>query len=439
MQDSKSTLNRLASMIAERSAKTAVIGLGYVGLPLAVEMAKAGFVTMGFDIAPEKVRSLCEGKNYIQDVDSEEVKTLTSEGKLSATTDFSLLKSCDLISICVPTPLGRGKSPDVEHILNAVKEVKKYLRKGQVIVLESTTYPGTTEEVVLPLLEEGGMKVGQDFYLAFSPERIDPGNKKFALKNTPKIIGGVTKNCAAIAQAFYQTFVEQVITVGSTKAAEMVKILENTFRAINIGLANEVAIMCNHLGIDTWEVIDAAATKPFGFMPFYPGPGLGGHCLPVDPHYLVWKLKLMDYNPRFIQVADEINSSMPKLVVEKIASALNDRSKSLKDSKILVLGVAYKSNIDDYRESPSLEIMRLLQKKGSQVDYHDPYVPKFKLDGADLSSVTLENLSEYDCTVILTNHSCFDIKSIVEASKMVVDTRNATKSFSEFQSKIVKL
>lgn len=437
MQD----LNKALSMkIANKEARPAVIGLGYVGLPLAVEMADAGFQTLGVDLDDRKVTSINSGKNYIRDIDDRILTRLVREKRLSATGDFSKLKDCDFVSICVPTPLGKGKSPDMSYVQSAVGEIKKYLRRGQVVILESTTYPGTTEEVVLPLLSETGLKVGEDFHLAFSPERIDPGNKSFGLKNTPKIIGGITHNCTEIAQSFYQSFIQKVIPVSSPRAAEMVKILENTFRAINIGLANEIAIMCNHLNIDTWEVIEAASSKPFGFMPFYPGPGLGGHCIPVDPHYLVWKLKALNYNPRFIQLADEVNSSMPHLVVEKISQALNERKKPVKESKILVLGVAYKKDIDDCRESPALDVIKLLQERGAHVSYHDPHVPSLKVEDKDYTSVPLNGkLSQYDCVTLLTNHSIFDVKKIVTDCQVLVDTRNATKGIQAAPNKIIKL
>ena len=433
------TVKQLPQKIKERTATAAVIGLGYVGLPLAVEIAKAGFDTIGFDVSKDKVATINGGKNYIQDVDDKLLGTLVQSKKLRASSDFSELKTRDFISICVPTPLGKGKDPDMSYIVQVANELKKYLRPGQVIILESTTYPGTTDEVVLPSLEETGLKAGVDFHLAFSPERIDPGNKNFGLKNTPKIIGGITRQCSEIVQSYYHTFVDKVIVVSSSRAAEMVKILENTFRAINIGLANEIAIMCNQLGIDTWEVIEAAASKPFGFMPFYPGPGLGGHCIPIDPHYLVWKMKLMNYNARFIQLADEINSSMPHLVTEKIAQALNDRKKPVKESKILILGVAYKNDIDDYRESPALDVIKLLQERGADVSYHDPHVPSVRVDGKNYTGVPLNDVSRYDCIALLTNHSAFDIKKIVSECQILVDTRNATKGLQGFANKIVKL
>ena len=433
-------INDISEKIKNRTAKIAVIGLGYVGLPLAVEIAKTGFETTGFDVTAAKVDLISGGENYIKDVNDEELKLLVKNKKLSATKDFSRLKYQDFVSICVPTPLGKGKNPDMSFIIQSVEEVKKYLHKNQVIILESTTYPGTTEEVVLPILEESGLKVGQDFHLAFSPERIDPGNKNHKLHNTPKVIGGITPNCTEMAQLLYQTFIEDIIPVSSTRAAEMVKLLENTFRAINIGLANETSIICAHLGIDTWEVIEAAATKPFGFMPFYPGPGLGGHCIPVDPHYLVWKLKSLDYHPRFIQLADEINSYMPHIVVDKITEALNNNKKSINDSKVLILGITYKKDIDDVRESPSIDVIRLLKNKGAKVDYHDPMVPNFSEDGIALKSCPISNgIQHYDCVALLTDHSAFNIKKIVQEAKAFVDTRNVTKGLREYAEKIIKI
>lgn len=425
--------------IADKSAVAGVIGLGYVGLPLAVQMAKAGFKTTGFDLDEGKVNAINDGKNYIQDIDSADLSKLVGEGLLKATADFRTLGDCDFISICVPTPLGKGKDPDISFIVRATTQVKERLRPRQVIILESTTYPGTTDEVVLPLLEESGLKVGKDIFLAFSPERIDPGNKQFTIKNTPKVIGGITPHCTEIAQSFYQIFIDQVIPVGGTRSAEMVKLLENTFRAVNIGLANEIAIMCNHLGIDTWEVIEAARTKPFGFMPFYPGPGLGGHCIPVDPQYLLWKLKSMNYNARFIQLADEINSSMPHLVVDKIVAALSDQKKPLRDAKILLLGVAYKQDIGDHRESPALDVIHLLTKKGADVAYHDPYIPELNEDKITMTSVTSPYGGTYDCVVLLTHHSSYDMEKIVVENPLIIDTRNATRHVQGHSHKIIKI
>ncbi len=426
--------------IARKTAKVGVIGLGYVGLPLAVEFAKAGFTVVGIDVDDRKVSSLAAGRSYIQDVPSGEVKAVVAAGRFSATTDFSVLKGLDAVSICVPTPLRKTKDPDISFIAAATDQVARYLPLGQLVVLESTTYPGTTNEVVLAELAKGGKEVGKDFFLAFSPERVDPGNRVYTTRNTPKIIGGVTSRCTALAVALYRHAVDTVIPVGSTQSAEMVKLLENTFRAINIGLANEAALMCRTLGIDVWEVIDAAATKPFGFMPFYPGPGLGGHCIPIDPLYLSWKLKAFNYNARFIELASEINTKMPEHVVELIGEALNGAKKSINGSKLLVLGVAYKRNVDDVRESPALDIIRLLRVKGARVAYADPFVPKLDIgEGEMLTSVKTDRVGTYDAVVIITDHAKFDYKAIVKQAKLVVDTRNATKEVREGRGKIVKL
>ena len=426
--------------IQKKSATVAVIGLGYVGLPLAVEFAKAGFSVVGIDVDGEKIGTLSRGKSYIQDVPHRDVKDLVAAGRLTATTDFSVLRRVDTVSICVPTPLRKTRDPDISYIAAATEQVARYLRPGQLVVLESTTYPGTTNEVVLPELAKGGRRVGKDFFLAFSPERVDPGNPTFNTRNTPKIIGGVTPGCTRLAVALYRHAVDTVIPVGSTQAAEMVKLLENTFRAINIGLANEVALMCRMLGIDVWDVIDAAATKPFGFMAFYPGPGLGGHCIPIDPLYLSWRLKAFNYNARFIELASEINTKMPEHVVELVGEALNGAKKSVNGSKLLILGVSYKRNVDDVRESPALDIIRLLRLKGARVAYADPFVPKLDIgDGETLTSVKTDRLGGYDAVVIITDHAKFDYKAIVKQAKLVVDTRNATKDVKEGRSKIVKL
>lgn len=430
----------LEEKIKQRTAQVAIIGLGYVGLPLAKEFARSGFFVTGIDTDPCKVESLREGRSYIQDVRSEELKELVVAGRLKAETDFQCLQEMDTISICVPTPLRKTKDPDISYILRATKEISSRLRRGQLVVLESTTYPGTTDEVILPELSASGLKVGEDFFLAFSPERIDPGNLVYNTQNTPKIIGGVTPRCAEIAQALYQTAVQTVIPVKSTKSAEMVKLLENTFRAVNIGLVNEVALMCDRLEIDVWEVIEAAATKPFGFMPFYPGPGLGGHCIPVDPHYLAWKLKTLDYKARFIELAGEINTSMPFYVVEKIVDALNRVRKSVNGSQILVLGVSYKKDISDVRESPALDIIKILQKRSACVFYHDPYVSSLDAGlGVSPLALTEEVLQEMDCVIIASDHSLFDYSWIVEHACLVVDTRNATRHVTRGREKIVRL
>jgi UDP-N-acetyl-D-glucosamine dehydrogenase len=421
--------HQLLSRIQDRSAKIGVIGLGYVGLPLSVEFAKAGFNVIGFDVMQNKVDKVNAGENYIGDINDEEFTALVKAGKLRATTDFSLLTECDTVSIAVPTPLSKTREPDVSYIVKSTEQVKKYLHKGMLVVLESTTYPGTTDELMLPELTAGGLVVGHDFFLAFSPERVDPGNPRFNTHNTPKVVGGTTPACAEAVKALYETNIERVIPVSSTRAAEMVKILENTFRAINIGLANELAIMCEKLDINVWEVIDAAATKPFGFMPFYPGPGLGGHCIPIDPHYLSWKLKSVNYNARFIELASEINTQMPNYVVTKVAEALNADSKSIKGSKILVLGAAYKKDIDDVRESPALDVISLLQKKGGLVEYNDPYIPDLHEEGLDLASVPFDGrLDAYDCVVITTDHKVYDFARILAEAKRLVDTRGVTRA-----------
>ncbi|MCC7202549.1 MAG: nucleotide sugar dehydrogenase [Nitrospirae bacterium] len=433
-------MDSLISKIEQKKAKLGIIGMGYVGLPLALEFCKAGFEVTGIDLDKKKIDSINNGKSYIEDASDNDLKTAVSQGRLHATTDFSILKQLDTVSICVPTPLRKTKDPDISYILSATQEISKYIHTGQLIVLESTTYPGTTEEIILPELESRGLKVGVDFFLAFSPERIDPVNKQFHTRNTPKIIGGITAKCTESAAALYSKAVEKVIPVSSTRAAEMVKLLENTFRAVNIGLVNEIAIICNKLGMDVWEIIDAAATKPFGFMPFYPGPGLGGHCIPVDPHYLSWKLKMFNYNARFIELASEVNTNMPYFVVNKIFDALNAQKKSINGSKILILGVAYKKDVGDVRESPALDVIRLLKEKGGLISYNDPHIPHLHEENMDFSSVDLGDYSvlrNYDCAVIITNHSLYDYKKVVDNAKIIVDTRNATRGI--LSEKIVKL
>ena len=427
--------------IRKKQTHVGVIGLGYVGLPLAVEFARAGFRVTGFDIQQSKVDAINQGRNYIADVADDVLANLVRQQVLVASSDFSLLSAQDAISICVPTPLSKTGDPDLSYILNAQQEVKKYLRPGQMIVLESTTYPGTTEEVMLPELQEGGLVVGKDFFLAFSPERIDPGNKKFGTGNTPKVIGGVTPACTEVVAALYSGVIEKVVPVSSTRAAEMVKLLENTFRSINIGLVNELAIICNLLKIDIWEVIDAAATKPFGYMPFYPGPGLGGHCIPIDPSYLSWKLRTLNYRTRFIELAVDINMGMPAYVVQKVADALNSFGKCVRDAKILILGISYKRDIDDVRESPAFDIIRHLREKGGHVSYHDPYVPELSFDGITLKSEPLsrELLSRLDCAVIVTDHSNVDYAFVVKHCPLIVDSRNATRHLQPTPKHIVKL
>ncbi|MCK4223919.1 MAG: nucleotide sugar dehydrogenase [candidate division Zixibacteria bacterium] len=431
----------LEKKIKNRTAVVGIIGIGYVGLPLAVELGREGFKVIGIDISSAKVKLVNSGKSDIDDVKDKDLKPLVGAGRIKATTDFSVLKKADCVPICVPTPLSKTKDPDVSYILAGVNEVKKYLHPGQLVILESTTYPGTTEELILPMLEETGLKVGKDFFLAFSPERVDPGNEKYTTKNTPRVVGGITPQCTRIAKLFYEQTITQAIGMSSTKSAEMVKLLENTFRSVNIGLVNEVALMCDRLKIDVWEIIDAANTKPFGFMPFYPGPGLGGHCIPIDPHYLSWKLKSLNYYARFIELAGDINSRMPEYVVERINRALNEKKKSLQGSKILVLGVAYKRDIKDVRESPALDVIKLLQNAGAPVKYNDPHVPSIRMDNSVMKSVKLTEklLQSSDCVAVLTNHSAYDYDFVVQNAQLVMDTRNATKDVEKNREKIVKL
>ena len=421
--------NDLRAKIASKEAKIAVIGLGYVGLPLVVEIAGAGFNVTGIDINSERVGQLAAGETYIDDVEGGVLKGLVDKGRISASDKYDTLAEADVGILCVPTPLTKHKEPDISYIITATGEIAKRLHKGMLLVLESTTYPGTTEEVILPLLEETGFKVGEDFFLAFSPERVDPGNHTWQIANTPKIMGGCTPNCKELAVALYREFIQKVIPVGSPRVAETIKLLENTFRAVNIALVNEVAIICDKLGIDTWEVIDGAATKPFGFMPFYPGPGLGGHCIPIDPLYLSWKLRSLNYHARFIELAGEINSGMPRFVVEKVSDALNDHGRAIKGSRILVLGITYKKDVSDIRESPALEVIHLLVKKGALLYYHDPYATSYCDDDIDLESVPLtsEVLNNSHCVVILTDHSNIDYPWLVQESPLIVDTRNATR------------
>jgi len=402
--------------IENKTFKLGVIGLGYVGLPLACEFGLENIEVVGFDVSEYKVNQINEGKSYIIDIPEKTVSSLVNKKLLSATTSFSKLKEVDAISICVPTPLRKTKDPDMSYIEQSLESITPHLKKGHMVILESTTYPGTTEELVLPKLESTGLKVGKDIFLAFSPERVDPGNQKYQTKNTPKVLGGCTEECIKIGQMIYELAIDNIITVSSPTCAEMVKLLENTFRAVNIGMANEVALMCNKLGIDSWEVIEAAATKPFGFMPFYPGPGLGGHCIPIDPHYLSWKLKTLNYEARFINLADEVNRSMPHYVVEKVTLGLNQHKKSVNGSKILILGAAYKPNINDVRESPALDIIEELENLGASISYHDNYIPEIKLKNKTKYSedLTEELLSKSDCIVITTNHSYFDINLIVK-------------------------
>ena len=433
----------LMEKIRQKKSKIGVIGLGYVGLPLAVEKAKAGFDVLGFDIQPQKVEWVNEGRNYIGDVVDEELADLVKRGKLRATTNFDELTTCDVIAICVPTPLDKFKQPDLTYIVNTSTEISKRLHPQMLIVLESTTYPGTTEEVVLPILEKNGLKVGKDFYLAFSPERVDPGNKRFKTKNTPKIVGGVTPVCTEHAKALYESILDaEVFTVSSPKEAEMAKILENTFRIVNIALINEMAIVSKKMGINIWEVIDAAATKPFGFMPFYPGPGVGGHCIPIDPFYLTYKAREYDYHTRLIELAGEINDYMPEYVVDRLAELLNEKKKCLNGSKVLVLGVAYKGDVSDIRESPALKVIRHLEKRRANVLYHDPYVSELEHGGKCYKSVKLtkELLRSCDAVIITTQHrNNVDYRFVLDYAPLVFDTKNATKSVRREEDKNVHL
>jgi len=418
----------LLEKIKNKSVVASVIGLGYVGLPLAVEMAKQGLKVFGIDIDETKVRSLEERYSYVSDVNQEDVAKLIANGKFIPTTDFSILKQVDTVSICVPTPLRKTKEPDMSYINSAVSQIKKYMHNDLLIILESTTYPGTTEEVIEKELNKEGYAAGENYWLCFSPERIDPGNHQYNTKNTPKVIGGTTEQCSMLAKALYEIFIEEIIIVSSTKAAELVKLLENTFRAVNIALVNEMALMCNRMGIDIWEVIDSAGTKPFGFMTFSPGPGIGGHCIPLDPVYLSWKAKMYAFYNRFIELASDINGNMPYYVVTKLADVLNHHGKCINGSKIIILGMAYKKNIDDIRESPGLEIYELLRKKGAKVEFNDPFVKSFKnQEGECIDSIELtqQELNKADCVLLLTNHTLYEYKWISENSQIIFDTRNA--------------
>jgi UDP-N-acetyl-D-glucosamine dehydrogenase len=421
----------LRGKLAARSARVGVVGLGYVGLPLAVELARAGFVTTGIDLDRRKVDAVTQGTSYIPDVPTAEVARLVADGRLRATTDFSVVAELDTINICVPTPLRKTKDPDMSYIVSAVEQIAKHLHAGMLVILESTTYPGTTEELVQPMLEAGGLKAGVDFFLAFSPERVDPGNPTFNTHNVPKVVGGLGAASTELASALYGAAIETIVPVSSPQAAEMVKLLENTFRMVNIGLVNEIALMCDRLGIDVWEVVKAAATKPFGFMPFYPGPGLGGHCIPIDPFYLSWKAKQNGFDPRFIELAGQINGAMPHFVADKIGDALNRHRKSINGSTVLVLGIAYKRDIDDMRESPSLDVMAVLHQKGAHVRYADPYVPALPArawhGGFDMQTepLTPEAIADADCVAILTEHRTVDYDMVLKSARLIVDTRNA--------------
>jgi UDP-N-acetyl-D-glucosamine dehydrogenase len=428
-----STYNDLLDLIATRRARTGVVGLGYVGLPLAVELARAGFDTVGIDVDAAKVAAVNRGDSYIPDVPGEQVAQLVRDKHLSATTDFSVVKTLDTVNICVPTPLRKTKDPDLSYVVSAVEGIAAHLHPGMLVILESTTYPGTTDEVLRPTLEQGGLRAGRDFFLAFSPERVDPGNPTFQTHNVPKVVGGFSPECSKLAAALYGSAIETVVSVSSTRVAEMVKLLENTFRAVNIGLVNELALMCDRLGIDVWEVVDAAKTKPFGFMPFYPGPGLGGHCIPIDPFYLSWKARESGFEARFIELAGHVNSAMPHFVADKVTQALNTRRKAVNGASVLIAGVAYKRDIDDIRESPALDVMGVLRGRGAEISYTDPYVPHLSARAwggdRDLASVAITpaSLATVDCVVIVTDHKAFNYDAIVDGSDLIVDSRNAVK------------
>ena len=438
MSDHMSTLKE---RLESRTARVVVVGLGYVGLPLAVELGKVGFDVTGVDTSDRKVSLVESGKSDVQGVSEFEVAGLKAVGKLGATGEYEVVSDADVLVVSVPTPLNKTGDPDVSFIMHAFEESGNRLRAGQLVILESTTYPGTTYELVLPKLESGGLKAGKDFHLAFSPERVDPGNPVYNITNTAKVVGGITPDCTEMAAFFYRQFIAEVVLVSSTKTAEMAKLLENTFRSVNIALVNEVALMCDRLGVDVWEVIDAAGTKPFGFMPFYPGPGLGGHCIPIDPHYLAWKLRTLNFHSRFIELAGEITRSMPAHVVSKVVDALNHFEESIRGSSILVLGVTYKPDVADIRESPALDIMQMLVNKGAKVSYNDPFIPEIAVDELDMTSehLSAKLLESKDCVVIATNHSEYDAKWIVKHSGCVVDTRNATKDVQSEGGRVVKL
>ncbi len=426
--------------IRSKKARIAIVGLGYVGLPLAVGFAQKNFTVFGIDLDKERVSRLQDGVSYILDVPAEDLKKVIRSRKLIATTSYEEIRTVDVVVICVPTPLRKTKDPDLSFIISAVQNLAPFVHKGQLLILESTTYPGTTEEVILPLIESEGLKAGRDFYLCFSPERVDPGNPTYRTENIPKIVGGITPECSRLGKLFYEQLIQKVVTVSSPRVAEMVKLLENTFRGVNIALVNEIALMCHHLHIDVWEVIEAAKTKPFGFMPFYPGPGLGGHCIPIDPIYLLWKARLHGFEVRFIELATQINSYMPRYVVERTMELLNEVKKPLQGSEILVLGVSYKKGVNDVRESPALEVITHLKEKGAVVFYHDPFVPQFSVDGKEMKSVSLEPsfLKRMDCVVLVTDHP-INYQKIFEGSSLILDTRNAFKDVKGKGAKIVRL
>ena len=436
-----SSLTALSEKLRQKTATVPVVGLGYVGLPLAVELGKAGFTVLGIDVSSEKVATVEAGGSDVKDVPASDVAELRATGKLSATKDFAVTADADVIIICVPTPLNKTRDPDVSFIVNSCEHIRDHLHPGQLIILESTTYPGTTQELVLPVMEESGLKVGEDFFLAYSPERIDPGNQTYTLTNTTKVVGGTTDRCNEIATLFYEQFIDEVVAVSSTQTAEITKLLENTFRSVNIALVNEFAQMCDKLEIDVWEVITAAATKPYGFMPFYPGPGLGGHCIPIDPHYLAWKLRTLDFHSRFIELASEVTRSMPAYVVTKVTDVLNLYERSVKGSSILVLGVTYKPNVGDIRESPALEIIEMLQAKGAHVTYHDPFIECLSVGHLDMTSVELDEtiVASADCVVIATHHESYDYQWVIDHSRCIFDTRNATSGFEGTVGKVFKI
>lgn len=423
---------QLENKLESKTAVIGIVGIGYVGLPLAVAFAQAGLKVIGFDIQTERVEAVRQGKSYITDTSSKTLSSLVASNLLEATTDQSRLREVDAICICVPTPLNKAKEPDLSYVIRESEEISKYIQRGQLIILESTTYPGTTREVILPILERSGLKAGQDFYLAYSPERIDPGNKKHGVKNTPKLVGGIDSESTRLGELLYHQVAEVVLPVSSPEVAEMTKVFENVFRSVNIALVNELAWLCENMGISVWEVIDSASSKPFGYMPFYPGPGIGGHCIPLDPYYLANKAREYDFHTRFIELAAEINEQMPYYVTSRIIGALNTHRKSLKDAKVLVLGVAYKKDIEDIRESPSLRLIRLLQKKGAEVSYNDPYVAEIRIDDNKLTSVKLTGkcLSSADCVVIATDHSSYDYQHIVDNAKLVFDARGVTRTIT---------
>ncbi len=423
------TAQELLKKLEQKTARIGVVGLGYVGMPLALEFAKAGFHVIGYDVDSRRIAEVNAGRSYIGDIKDAELAEQVNAGRLRASLPDDSIGTCDTISICVPTPLRKSKDPDMRYIVSATDEIAKRARKGQLIVLESTTYPGTTTEVVMPRIEAKGLKAGEDFFIAFSPERVDPGNPTFHTRNTPKVVGGYSDACRILSKALYSHAVDRVVIVSSPAAAEMVKLLENTFRSVNIGLVNEMAIMCRKLDCDVWEVIEAASTKPFGYMTFWPGPGLGGHCIPIDPHYLSWKLKTLNYNARFIEMAGEINSHMPDYVVELVGDALNDAGKSVKNARILILGVAYKKNVDDCRESPAIDVIELLRKRGATVSYTDPFVPHLHHEPVTMDGVAYDaaTVAAADCVVVVTDHSAFDPEILTRHAKIVVDTRNMMK------------